>query len=418
MNLYDVNGNVISAGSSSGTVTIENMGEIAAETVTEEINLMTVATWTEGVWINAKGVETQNAAYSSTGMIDVGEENSLRCAFTATNLKGQAHCYDAENEWLGFVETAYSTAGVDQVLALLDGTKYIRMTYAKATPTSGKMSIFLSSAVTYYDFIDTPTKKWTPLSKRAEVAEQFSAVDALLWNVRKWNGKSLVTDGNSLVDSTNWGDYLAGYLGMNHTNCGASGSNLVHGATTMDGIKALVADEFPNAADLVILQGDSNMQSLDGSVSDQMDGDNPVNSWCSRMNYLIRCIKAKYHNVVIVMIPDSVRYDNATEQYLLDKNRGVVETMKAIAEYNRINFWNFDGSTPYNPLHDDNYYSRLYGVGDVQDYIHPGNGTGVYTPGSGYFAEAKGYALAWWCAGLTFDPKASNIAATDWQNNV
>jgi hypothetical protein len=95
-----------------------------------------------------------------------------------------------------------------------------------------------------------------------------------------------------------------------------------------------------------------------------------------------------------------------------------VDKLIAIAEYNRINFWNFDGSTPYNPLHDDNYYSRLYGVGDVQDYIHPGNGTGVYTPGGGYFAEAKGYALAWWCAGLTFYPDATNVATPNWQNTV
>lgn len=198
-----------------------------------------------------------------------------------------------------------------------------------------------------------------------------SATDnSLLWNLTKWRGKHLVVDGNSLVQSTNWGQYTAEYLGMEYHNLGASGSNIVHGQTTMDGIKSLVADEFPEQADLIIIQGDSNVGDItDLDPSDQMDGENPKNTWSARTNYLMRCLKAKYPNVVIVLMADSVRYDSyrngklymqnpPAPNILYEPNRNNYEAMKKIAEYNRHHFWSFDGDTPFNPTNYGNEYSN------------------------------------------------------------
>ena len=244
---------------------------------------------------------------------------------------------------------------------------------------------------------------------------------SLLENLSKWNGKTLVTDGNSLVASVNWGQYTAQYLGMNFVNLAVSGSNLVHGQTTMAGIRNLVANEFPNEADLILLQGDSNTQTADNvNPADQMDGENAVNTWASRINYLVRCLKAKYPNVVIVLMPDSVRYDyrnsrgtygqNPPSPNIVYPNKNIYDGMKKIAEYNRHHFWMIDGDTPFNPTNYGNEYVRKTAVSDFteNDGTHPG----------GYFAEAKGKAVAWWIGGLTYDPRADNTAVEGWENLV
>ena len=232
----------------------------------------------------------------------------------------------------------------------------------------------------------------------------------LLHNYTKWNGKHVAADGNSLVQSWNWLEHLADFLGMSYTNNGLAGSMIVAPTSTMDDIKTDIANNYPDNLDLVILQGDTN-GAMDGAPSDQMDGENPLNTWTARMNYFIRCLKAKYHNIVIVLMPDSVRYDGGVEQYTVEKNRTSYTAMKALAEYNRLAFFDFDHSTPFNPLHDDNWYARYqheasYGIS--QDMVHP------YTT----YAVAKGKALAHFLAGLVFDPDAPNTAVADWQGTV
>ncbi len=241
--------------------------------------------------------------------------------------------------------------------------------------------------------------------------------DSLFWNFKKWEGKHLVTDGNSLVAHNNWGDYLAAFLGMTHTNCAMSGGSLTRYDETMgytkEDIIANIANAYPETCDLVILQGDTNV-TMAADFSDQMDGDNPKDTWTARMNFMIRCIKAKYHNAVIVLMPDSVRYDNNVPSHELEKNRTCYEAMKGVAEYNRIAFFDFDHATPYNPQYVDNYYAWTGDPDDLhnfkdhgQDFVHP-------SPHS--YTEHKGKALAHFIAGLVFDPDAPNTAAEGWSN--
>lgn len=239
------------------------------------------------------------------------------------------------------------------------------------------------------------------------------------YNRDKWNGKVLVTDGNSLVASSNWGEPLAEYLGMTHYNLGNSGSMITPASDTMETIKSNIANNYPSKADLIILQGDTN-GNMNGEVADQMDGDEPKTTWCARMNYFVRCLKAKYHNVIIVIMPDSVRYDGGFEQYYPhmvhgegfgNRNRESYEIMKAFAEYNRLLFWNVDGSTPFNPLHDDNYYSRLgypNSTHPTQDYVHPYQS----------YVTAKGKAIGSYVESLIFDPNAPNDSTDGWEDLV
>lgn len=246
-------------------------------------------------------------------------------------------------------------------------------------------------------------------------SDRESINNELLYNFTRWKGKSLVTEGNSLTAHNKWGNYLAEFLGMTHTNVAMSGSaittNPQTNGTSMEDIKTNIKDNYPDSVDLVILQGDTNVN-MDGDPSDQMDGEIPKTTWTARMNYMIRCIRAKYHNVVIVLMPDSVRYDSETEAYELVKNHTGYEAMRTLAEYNRLAFFDFDKSTPFNPKYDDNYYTRTGDPEDShsakvhgQDWIHP-------SPYS--YTRSKGKALAQFVAGLVFDPNASNAASEDW----
>lgn len=406
MSVFDINGNVIDGtGSDASNVAI---GEITATTLQEENNLFEVYSFTDGYYLNGNGVETVNANYAVSEFIPYDAGVEIRFEFTVKNLKPILFCYDSEKNFISSVEGGYSVIGESQTLTSPENTAYIRFSLNKGYVSNGSISAYLKQYVTYYELVDTAQKRWKKNEEDAVRDRRLSGIDALIYNYTKWNGKSLVTDGNSLVQSTNWGDYLASFLGMNHTNCGNSGSMITVTTDTTDTIKANIADNYPDACDLVILQGDTN-GSMDGDVSDQMDdADNPKTTWTARMNYLIRCIKAKYHNVVIVMMPDSVRFDNGGQSYDLEKNTVSYTAMKSLAEYNRLAFFDFDHSTPYNPNHDDNWYSRMGDTGDKQDYVHPG----------GYYRNAKGYALAHFVAGLVFDPNAPNTATEGWEDTV
>lgn len=240
--------------------------------------------------------------------------------------------------------------------------------------------------------------------------------DGLSHNFAKWSGKVLVTEGNSLTHATNWGKYLAEYLGMTHVNVALSGSSIVvnpqTGGSTISDIKANVADNYPEKADLIILQGDTNT-GMYGEPSDQMDGSDPKTTWTAKMNYMIRCLRAKYHNVIIVLMPDSVRYDCVYgEDSWKGKNVDSYTAMKNLAEYSRLAFFDFDHLTPWNPDYVDNYYNW---VGDPEDlHSFELNGMDRVHPSGYSYPREKGRALAEFVAGLVFDPDASNTAADRW----
>ena len=245
------------------------------------------------------------------------------------------------------------------------------------------------------------------------------------FNISKWNGKTAVVEGNSLVASTDWGQYLANYLGMTVYNVAKSGSSIVinpdtDGSTIAD-ITNNVKDNYPSACDLVIMQGDTNTI-MDGNYSDQMDGSDPKTTWTAKMNYMIRCIRAKYHNVVIVLMPDSIRYDyvglygdpNATRKTWEADNVTKYEFMRNFANYNRIAFFDFDHSTPWNPNYADNYYNW---AGDPNNsHTYANNGMDYVHPSYVSYANAKGKALAEFVAGLVFNPSAPNAATEGWDS--
>lgn len=408
-------------GSSGGgsSIPAEN---VSATTYNGTINYLQDGTWNDGIWLHGQGVETENANYTCSDFIEITSSEQVTLLCTRANYSIELHCYDSTQTWIGSVSSGYTTANVELSVTPVANTAYAKISMAKSIRTNGLMTyINVPLSYTVRDWVNTTSNRMNQLAVRADIYDKFDSIfDGLLWNLTKWSGKTLVTDGNSLVDSVNWGTYTASLLGMNFVNLGASGSNLVHGQTTMAGIKNLVANEFPEEADLILLQGDSNTMTADSvNPADQMDGENATNTWAARLNYLVRCLKAKYPNCVIVLMPDSVRYDRKTASgygqnppspNIVYPNKNIYDGMKKIAEYNRHHFFAFDGDTPFNPTNYSNeYVNKTAASGFTEnDGTHPG----------GYFAEAKGKAMAWWVAGLTYHPDADNTAVTGWENLV
>ena len=254
-----------------------------------------------------------------------------------------------------------------------------------------------------YDFHGRPLSTSGGNTGKPETSEGV-LIEDLLYNFRKWNGKKFVLYGNSL---TGWASYLGDYLGMDRVGLMVSGGSLTGNRTASELIE-LVDTGYPDEADLIILQGDGNT-GWNGEPSDQLDGENPVNTWTARVNYLIRCLRAKYPNVVIAMMVDSVWYSNLVDQYQVEKNRTMYSQIKALCEYNRCAFFDVDHNTPFNPTHGfDNFYTgNVVGTENV-DAIHPNK----------EYLKAKGFAVAQFVASLVFNPDAPNTKADGWQNKI
>ena len=238
-------------------------------------------------------------------------------------------------------------------------------------------------------------------------SEQIAEIENFIYDYTKWKDKILVLHGNSL---TKWGGYLADYLRMQpriNTNSGGS----LTGTKSMEEIIAYVEEKYPEAVNLVLIQGDGNT-TTSGEFADQLDGENPVNTWTARVNYLIRCIRARYPNVVIALLVDSVWYVGLTDQYTekSEKNRYMYSQIKGLAEYNRCAFLDVDHNTPFNPTHGlDNYYSQyVLGSDTTIDGVHPNTN----------YLTAKARAVMHHVAGLVYNPDAPNTTIEGWQDRI
>ena len=409
---------------------------VVATTAVEDVELMTSSEWIDNTYINGSGNPIDNTAYKSTDFIPCGGNVVIRYEYKKNSLKGGFCCYDSEKHYLGNVsKSEYSTKDEIDTLTTLVNTAFIRISVANgvATNPNNNYLAYLPMTVTTYDWKDTSTQRMNQLAVRENFDARLTALDGLLWNYTKWNGKYIVADGNSLVESSNWLKDTCEMLGAIPVNMGKSGSAITRPdqpsasatiAQKQEYIRNNIANNYPEKADLIILQESSY---LDGDYSDQMDGVNPKATWTARMNYFIRCLKTKYPNVLIVLIPDPTWYtagtgsagnDSTLNTNIADfiynsRNAESLRVMRGLAEYNRLAFFDLDHSTPFNPLQKTNYYSQYYWLHEQypstgQDGVHP------YRP----YNVSKGKALAHWIAGLIFDPDAPNDAVENWQNLV
>ena len=226
------------------------------------------------------------------------------------------------------------------------------------------------------------------------------------YNYTKWAGKTVVIHTNSLGG---WASPFAEFAGMELVSILNKGGSLTANRTAAEMIE-YVEQGYPDAVDLIILQGDGN-SGLGGDPTDQLDGENPVNSWAGRLNYYIRCLKARYPNVVIALMVDNMWYtsNGVVDQWSVEKNRYMREQIKGIAEYNCCAYLDVDHFTPFNPLHGlNNHYTKL--TADLAGI----DGTHV----NDNYLRAKAMAVLHHVAGLIFDPDAPNAEAEGWQDNI
>ncbi len=400
---------------------------ISFETETTNVDLIANGEWTDGIFVGTDGEGVSNDAYTLSDYYPTDDQTPLTILCKKTNYSVFICYYASDKSWLGKKNSGYTTANEPLLVQPLENTAFVRVNMAVGYRNGGNIAASLPITVKTYDWRDTADSRMNQLAVRADIYSQIGELRGLLWNYTKWNGKKLVVDGNSLVHVAGWGESLASFLGMQCTNLGRSGQGLVFGTNNAQGqavypnvwtaetIVQRVANDYPEQADLIMLQGDSNGSQPSGSVTDQMDGDNPKTTWYAKINYLIRCLKAKYPNAIIVIMPDQVRYDGAVKAHELELNHISLTTMREIAEYNRIAFYDFEHATPFNPLHGEKNWYSLKGQKPTmnQDYVHA-SGTGGQT----VYGVAKGKALAGFVSQLIFDPNAPNNAAEDWTSLI
>jgi len=411
-----------------GTLVVGNVipeENVLITTETKDVDLKANGEWTDGIFVGTNGSQSANAGYTLT---DFYPAAALSILSKIANYSMFICYYAADKSWLGRKNSGYTTANEPLVIEPLENAAFLRVNMAVGYKTDSKLvGIYLPMTIKTYDWQNTAESRMNQLAVRADIYSQIGELRGLLWNYTKWNGKKLVVDGNSLVHVAGWGESLASFLGMQCTNLGRSGQGLVFGTNNAQGqavypnvwtaetIVQRVANDYPEQADLIMLQGDSNGSQPSGSVTDQMDGDNPKTTWYAKINYLIRCLKAKYPNAIIVLMPDQVRYDGAVKAHELALNHISLATMREVAEYNRIAFYDFEHATPFNPLHGEKNWYSLKGQKPTmdQDYVHA-SGTGGQT----VYGRAKGKALAGFVSQLIFDPNAPNNAAEDWTSLI
>lgn len=418
MAVYDVNGNIISAG---GNGFLEIL-----DTKRESVDIFPYLIWHDGYYLAPSTNKiTSNSAWSYCDYHECVSGETLIVRTTQHNANFSFVWYNQDKQRITHTSTGYVTTNADVEIAVPSEAAYFRISIVVGFIS--KMMCFRNTDVAYHDWVDTETDELVPLLKRKEIFGDSEYLHKLLWNYEKWRGKKLVVDGNSLVDVAYWGETLASFLGMECVNLGRSGQSLVSGVNNAQGqavypnvwtaetIIQRVTNDYPAQVDLIMLQGDSNSAMPNGSYTDQMDGSNPSTSWFAKMNYLIRCLKAKYPNVIIVLMPDQVRYDGAVKAHKLELNHVSIRTMREIAEYNRIAYYDFEHATPFNPLHGENNWYSLKGQKPNmnQDYTHA-SGTG----GQRVYGIAKGKALAGFVSQLIFDPNAPNDAVQDWTSLI
>jgi hypothetical protein len=394
---------------------------VAITTETTDVDLKANGEWTDGIFVNANGSQSANAAYTLT---DFYPAAALSILSKKANYSIYICYYASDKSWLGRKYSGYTTANEPLVIEPLENAAFLRVNMAVGYRTDSKLvGIHLPMTIKTYDWQNTADSRMNQLAVRKDLYSRISGINALLWNYTKWSGKTVVVDGNSLVHVAGWGESLARFLGMTCVNLGRSGQGLVFGTNNAQGqavypnvwtdetIRQRVANDYPAQADLIMLQGDSNGSQPSGSVTDQMDGDNPKTTWYAKINYLIRCLKAKYPNAIIVIMPDQVRYDRAVKAHELALNHISLTTMREVAEYNRLAFYDFEHATPFNPLHEENNWYSLKGQEPSmnQDYVHA-SGTGGQT----VYGQAKGKALAQFVSQLIFDPNAPSDAVENW----
>lgn len=408
----------------------ENVSET---TISDDLNLLD-ETWEDGKRIDPyTGQEsTQYPQYTLTDYYALSDGGTVTALSTVNNTTFTVCCYDAAKAWLGNVDSGYMTKNVEKVVSPKTNTAYIRV-YTLINTKSNFTYIKMPFSYTLRDWTDTASNRMNQLAVRADIYSKIAALEALFFNYKKWEGKYIVADGNSLVATSNWIATTCSFLGAHAVNVGKSGGAITapnqpsSSATIAEKqayIRNNIANNYPAKADLILLQESSY---LDGEYSDQMDGPNPSDSWCARMNYFIRCLKTKYPNVLIALMPDPTWYtvgsgaagnDSTTNTSIGDfifnsRNANSLIKMRGLAEYNRLAFFDVDHSTPFNPLQKTNYYAQYYWLHEDypsigQDGVHP------YKP----YNTAKGYALAHFMAGLIFNPNAHNDAVDNWQDLV
>lgn len=256
MAIYDVNGNVISAGGESGdsfyTVT----------DITVDLLTMTRGTTSES---NTEEFQTDTGSYPIVDYFAYADSYITILQYLNSNQYGtKLAFYDSSKTllsaviWSAYMRYLDNETYKAYVYAIPTGTAYVRVQYRASTNTK----YFKYAPINMKSFDDLTQMSWVSGYKfKTRMLLGIPSIDSTL------NGKNVyclgdsITENNSHNNNKSWAEYLDDIFGLNVYNKGLSGTGLVKGYGSNRGICNNIdnnATYFTDTPDLILIMGNGN----------------------------------------------------------------------------------------------------------------------------------------------------------------
>lgn len=350
---------------------------------TAQFNILAEIEWEgQGYWNGTTWVENISRYTSKNFTVT---QNVLYAQPGKKNDWLDVDFYGADDTKISSFSSGYMTVGSTYEVNVPDNTVYCRVTlraqsYAITDPkdtTTVGMRLLENRSVKTYKLNETDYIKYRELS-------DFAKLDGYLLNFKKWSGKKVVFDGNSLTSGyrqeTPWVDVLCSLLGITAYNHAISGSTLIANRTVNDVTYTAVEKVnslYEDDADCIFLVGDSNFvaqyslsdfENLKVAIGDPTDTvAGGKTTWSAKMNEVIDAIFTKYPTAPVILMTDPPRSSTEDSNITNGQYSIMRDAIEALCRHRRLVFFDTFTISPYRPwLGGDDYeYANFVNNDDV-----------------------------------------------------
>lgn len=359
-------GSITNAKLAEGAVSVNKTDVfVLTEDKSSQFNLLAETEWEGNGYFNGTLWVENTSRYTSK--LFAVSQSVLYAKPGVNNDRFSVLFYDADHTKLNEVDTGYMALNTTFEVDVPDGAVYARVTlrddsYDITDPldtTTKGVRLLENRSVKTYKLNETNETKYKEL---AEIAR----LDGYLVNYKKWAGKKILFDGNSLTigyrQETPWVDVLCDLLGASYYNHAESGSSLV-ASREIDGTTYTAVEKvnslYEEDADCVFLVGDYNyanayavseteaLKTAIGTVTDTVaDG---KTTWMAKMNEVIDAIYMKYPAAPVILMTDPPAGGDAAANLSRGKFGIMRDALRDIAYHRRVVFFDTFTSSVFRP---------------------------------------------------------------------
>ena len=351
---------------------------------TVAFNILAEIEWEgQGYWNGTTWVEN-SARYTSKPFTVF--QNVLYATPGVKNDWIEVYCYNADDTILSSFSSGYMSVDSIYEVTIPDDTTYCRVTLRKGSytltdpldTTTAGIRLLENKSVKTYKLNETNTTKYLELT-------ELTRINGYLTNYKKWNGKKIIFDGNSLTSGyrqeTPWVDVLCGLLGATAYNHAVVGSTLI-ADRTIDNVAYTAVEKvnslYEEDADCIFLVGETNFAaqySLDDFATLKTAIGNPTDTvangsttWSAKMNEVIDAIFAKYPDAPVILMTDPPRGGTEDSNITNGQYSIMRDAIEALCRHRRLAFFDTFTISPYRP----------WMGGDDYEYANFVNNDGVH----------------------------------------